>query len=305
MSEISIIIITYNRPQDLLELLQNIQSLSGKDPLLKEVIIVNNASSSDYTPVKEFINANPSTRFKFIDAPSNLGVSGGRNFAADLASGDIFLFLDDDVIVEDMYLLSAVVNGFNRIKLSGRETGVLCFRVRYYSNRQVQINAFPHKDYERMKDEPWFFTAYFVGCGHAILRKTWLDARRYPEDFFYGMEEYDLSYRIIDADYAIGYDASIEIFHKESPEGRKPRAEQLKMMWINKSTVAWRYLPILYFVTTAVAWSGFYLVNSNWQLNGFFSGWAAVFNIPFRQPRKTVSSSARVYLNKVKARLWF
>jgi len=56
MKPISFIIITYNRPGDTLELLQNIQSLNRAAELLEEVIVVNNASTDDYTAVKKYVS---------------------------------------------------------------------------------------------------------------------------------------------------------------------------------------------------------------------------------------------------------
>ena len=45
MNKIAIIIITYNRPADMLALAMNIEKLSSKNDLLEEVIIVNNNSN--------------------------------------------------------------------------------------------------------------------------------------------------------------------------------------------------------------------------------------------------------------------
>ncbi|MBZ5856363.1 glycosyltransferase family 2 protein [Flavihumibacter profundi] len=305
MSTISIIIITYNRPEDALGLLQDIEKLNNKAGLLKEVILLNNASSKDYGKVRDFVKQHPDSWFRYIDATSNLGVSMGRNYAASLATGDIFVFLDDDVVIENQDLLNAFAKAFSRNTGMDRRLGTISCKVRYYSNREVQVNAFPHKQYNAYKDLPWFLTGYYVGCAHAFLRECWLAAGNYPDDFFYGMEEYDLSYRVLEAGYAIGYDASVEVFHKESPHGRTAKSEKLQMMWVNKSIVAWRYLPLLYFFTTTIAWSAFYLVKSRFALPGLFKGWIRVLGIPFQQARKQVQPGTRQYLRQVKARLWF
>ena len=58
MKPISFIIITYNRPGDTLELIQNISSLNKAHDLLQDIIVVNNASSTDYSSVKNFIDGN-------------------------------------------------------------------------------------------------------------------------------------------------------------------------------------------------------------------------------------------------------
>ena len=61
MKPLSFIIITYNRPGDMLELLQNIATMDDADKLLEEIIIVNNDSTDDYSRVKNFIQNNHNT----------------------------------------------------------------------------------------------------------------------------------------------------------------------------------------------------------------------------------------------------
>jgi GT2 family glycosyltransferase len=305
MSVISIIIITYNRPVDTLQLLQCINALSQKDQLLKEVIVLNNASDNNYGEVTEYIADHPSIKGNYQVAPTNLGVSKGRNFAAAMASGAILFFLDDDILLNDQALLSAISKAFTRATGMDKRLGVLNGKVRYSAGGAIQVTAFPHKKFERYKNTPWFLTGYYVGCAHAFLRECWLAAGNYPEDFFYGMEEYDESYRVLNAGFAIGYDASIEVFHKESPLGRIPKAEQLRMMWVNKSVVAWRYLPWPYFISTALAWMVFFLLRSKFNLPQFFKGCAAVVRIPFSVARQGINASTRAYLRQVQARLWF
>ena len=58
MKPLSFIIITYNRPADMFELLQNISSLDRAVDLLEEVIVVNNASTEDYSAVKKIYQRN-------------------------------------------------------------------------------------------------------------------------------------------------------------------------------------------------------------------------------------------------------
>lgn len=305
MHQISIIIITYNRPEDTLELLQGISRLNQQEELLHEVVLLNNASTVSYDAVKEFIAVKGAEKWKWLDAAENLGVSRGRNHAAKLATGDILFFLDDDIVIEDPDILPAIVQAFNRRTENKRKIGVISTKVRYTINREIQVNAFPHKKFTVYKDLPWFLTGYYVGCSHAFLRECWLKAGNYPEDFFYGMEEYDESYRVIEAGYAIGYDASVEVFHKESPLGRTPKAEKLRMMWVNKAVVAWRYLPIPYFFSTCIGWSLFFLRNSKFNLTGFLRGWFQACKIPFAIKRQPISKESRQYLQDVQARLWF
>jgi GT2 family glycosyltransferase len=119
------------------------------------------------------------------------------------------------------------------------------------------------------------------------------------------MEEYDLSYRILDAGYTIKYIANIVLLHKESPEGRQTKSDKLRGMWVNKTKVAWRYLPMPCYFTTAIMWSMFFLLNSKFDLIGFINGWLAIVTIPFKEKRNKVSKLSQEYLNKVEARILY
>jgi GT2 family glycosyltransferase len=169
----------------------------------------------------------------------------------------------------------------------------------------MQVNTLPNKNYDKYKDKQQFFTYYFAGGAHAIKRKVLQQAGNLPDAFFYGMEEYDLSYRILDLGYCIKYDASIVMLHKESPAGRKPKQEKLMMMWVNKCIVAWTYLPKRFFYSTAIMWSVEYLMKTNFNVGGFFKGWAKVLSVPTKNKRMPIKKSTMHYLRAVEARLWY
>lgn len=306
MKPLSLVIITYNRPDDMLALVENISKLEGLDDLIEEIVIVNNHSSVSYKPVEDFIRQHPTLPFRYFDVPENLGVSRGRNYAVRQSRGPILVFLDDDALFRDADALPAIVRIFEEGADPGpgdRVIGIAAFKVYYYSTGEMQENAFPHKRFAERKDWPHFDTAYFSGCAHAIRRDVFDRAGFYPENFFYGMEEYDLSYRALEAGYSIRYDDRVVILHKESPGGRLPPREKLRGMWVNKSKVAWKYLPFVYFMTTAGLWSLEYLRKSGWHWGGFFRGWWEVGQIFSGERRRPVGRAALAYLKKVSARL--
>jgi len=301
MKPLSLVIITYNRPEDALELAGNFSRLEGLDHLVEEIIIVNNRSTISYQVLEDFIAAHPDVPFRYVVAPENLGVSKGRNYAVSLSRAPILVFLDDDALFRNDNALSAITAIFEE----DRAIGIAAFRVFYHSTGEMQVNAFPHKRFAERKDWPRFDTAYFSGCAHAIRRSVFEKAGYYPEDFFYGMEEYDLSYRALDKGFIIRYDDRVLIWHKESPGGRLPPREKLRGMWVNKSKVAWKYLPRPYFLSTAFLWSLEYLKKSGWHFAGFIRGWGRIFTIPTAEKRSPVGPATREYLRRVKARLLF
>lgn len=304
MKPLSLIIITYNRPADMLELLQNIHGLDKAGYLLEEIIVVNNCSTEDYSKVKHYIQSTPTLPFRYYDAPKNLGVAKGRNFALKKGTAPVVIMLDDDAVLQNKDCLVNLAGEFETINTE-RPKAIVSFKVLYYDTLEMQVNALPHKHFSKYRNKHFFETYFFAGGAHAIKRDVIEMLGYYPEDFFYGMEEYDLSYRILDAGYSIVYSDKVVMLHKESPLGRKPKEEKLKMMWVNKSKVAYRYLPKKYFYSTSILWGFQYLRETTFNIRGFFRGWGEIRQIPKNNTKKTINKSTLIYLKKVKARLWF
>ena len=304
MKPLSFIIISYNRSVDLLELLKNISQLDEASQLLEEIIIVNNASTENYSEVRSFVNGQSSLPYKYFDAPRNLGVAKGRNYALQKGTAPIIIMLDDDAVLQNKDCLKNLLKEFEQVN-TDKPKAIVSFKVLYYSNLEMQKNALPHKKFDEYKDLSFFETYYYAGGAHAIKRDVIEKLGEYPSDFFYGMEEYDLAYRILDAGYSIVYSDRIVMLHKESPLGRKPKKEKIQMMWVNKSKVAWRYLPKRYFYSTAIMWSLQYLKETGFNLPGFFGGWKKIFGISSTENRTPIDQNTMDYLRKVKARLWY
>jgi len=288
----------------MLELLQNIATLDDADKLLEEIIIVNNDSTDDYSRVKNFIQNNQQLPYRYFDAPENLGVARGRNFAIKKGRAPIIIMLDDDAVLQNKDCLVNLVEEFET-KNTERPKAIVSFKVLYYDTLQMQQNALPHKRFNEYKDKSFFETYFYAGGAHAVKRELIEKLGLYPEDFFYGMEEYDLSYRVLEAGYTIVYSDKIVMLHKESPQGRKPKEEKLRMMWVNKSKVAYRYLPNKYYYTTAWMWSFQYLRMTGFNLKGYFKGWKEIRAISKTEQRKPVKPATLTYLKKLKARLWY
>jgi GT2 family glycosyltransferase len=304
LKPVAFVIITYNRPEDMLELLKNIVQLDKSEELVEEVIVVNNASTADYTAIEKYVQSIKHLKINYILSPENLGVARGRNFAIQKSTAPILIMLDDDAILQNKDCLEQLVQEF-KTNNTERPKAIVSFKVLYYETLQMQKNALPHKQFNTYKDKSFFETYFYAGGAHAIRRHVLNEIGSYPEDFFYGMEEYDLSYRILDKGYSIVYSDKIVMLHKESPLGRKPKAEKLMMMWVNKSKVAWRYLPKKYFYTTAILWSFYYLLTSGGHLKGYITGWGKIVQIPKTVQRNKVKKETLSYLKTLHARLWY
>lgn len=301
---LSIVIITYNRPGDVLLLLENIAGQYDAARLLESVIIIDNASTADYRPVQDFAAAQ-TLPFRYVRSEENLGVARGRNKGVALAEAPVIITIDDDAYFRDQDALQHIEGLFASDFARDNHVGVYCFKVFYGSTGELQVGAFPHKKFEQYKDKDRFLSYYYIGCGHAILKEAYRKAGIYPVDFFYGMEEYDLGYRILDLGYRIAYDSSVAVVHNESPAGRTPHAEKMQMLWVNKSKVAYRYLPYRYFISTAIMWSLQYLKKTAYHWPLFWKGWKKIFAIPRTEQRHTISKETLRYIKSVEGRMWY
>ncbi|MDO3386006.1 glycosyltransferase family A protein [Gilvimarinus sp. SDUM040013] len=105
--QFSVIIPTYNRPLLLLKCIESLLADATKYDYLAELIVINDASTKDYTRVITSIRAR--TPLQYQVNKTNTGVSQSRNIGAKLASGKWLLFLDDDDEVYPGYL-DALIN---------------------------------------------------------------------------------------------------------------------------------------------------------------------------------------------------
>lgn len=90
---VSVIIVTYNRKQEVVECVDSALN-SSYGPL--EVVVVDNASSDG---TQEELERKYRGKIKLVKSEKNIYAGGGRNLGAKFASGDYLLFIDSDNIV--------------------------------------------------------------------------------------------------------------------------------------------------------------------------------------------------------------
>jgi GT2 family glycosyltransferase len=99
MPSVSVIIATYNRPDDLRAC---IESLLKQSTLPQELIIVDDGALASVPLEAECTAAGIHCVYRRKDG--NPGLTRSRNIGIDLAKGDIFLFLDDDAILSEDFI---------------------------------------------------------------------------------------------------------------------------------------------------------------------------------------------------------
>lgn len=304
-NKISILILTYNRAKDLKAFIENIALQKDLDSCLGEILILNNHSTEDYSEVEKCIAAHPELPINYVFHSENLGVSRGRNYLFQKAQYPYLLVLDDDMEFSEKDAIKKLSLLWEKEHFKNKNIGIITFGVFYHHNKKRQKSALPHKKYNKYKNKEWFFTYFYAG-GANIMKKSLInDIGYYPESFFYGMEEYDYSYKMIKKGYSLAYDGTVNVLHKESPRGRISNKEKVAMMWYNKSVVAWKYLPKKYYFSTIFLWSFFYLKETRGDFKGFFKTWKKIKRIPKIIQTEKLDTKALSYLRSVEARLWY
>lgn len=199
---ISVIIITWNRKNDVIEMLR---SLIEQTFTNFEVIVVDQASVDETSENVGILF--PHVRIIRLD--HNHGVAGGRNIGIQHARSEIMVFLDDDAVLEKNGLAS-VWEEFS----SEKNIGIIAGKVVDYYTGELQRAHWSYPDYQITKSDTRFETYTFSGGIHAVRKKVFEHVGQYDEMIFFGPEEYGLSMRTFAAGFKIIYLPTFILRHK-------------------------------------------------------------------------------------------
>jgi GT2 family glycosyltransferase len=159
-------------------------------------------------------------------SPTNLGVAGGRNAAARLATGDALLFLDDDAILQPGALRRAVAT-----LTQAPDVGAVAFRIVDPDTRRTALWLYP-LDRDDWEDRG-FDAPTFVGCGGLVRRELFERLGAFWPGYFREMEEVDFCWRLMGAGWRIRYEprAVVEHIERERRIYRYLIPGNLAMMW--------------------------------------------------------------------------
>src|SRR5580693_3266628 len=199
--KLSCVILTMgDRPAELNRAIDSV--LTQQTPV--ELVVVGNGTSVPGLPAD----------VKTVELPENVGVAAGRNAGVDACTGDVVLFLDDDGWYPDASLSTYLSDRF----AADPSLAVLSMRV-------VDPDGGPgarwHVPRLRAGDPARSsVVTTFLGGACAIRRSAYLEAGGMQDRFFYGHEETDLAWRLIDRGYRLEYDAGTRMCHHTLPNAR-------------------------------------------------------------------------------------
>jgi GT2 family glycosyltransferase len=199
---LSCVILTMgDRPAEVNRAIDSVLTQRGADV---ELVVVGNGTEVTGLP--------PGVRTVFL--PENVGVAAGRNAGVQACDGDVVLFLDDDGWYPDPGLAAYIAGRF----AADQALAVLSMQV---VDPEGGPGARWHVPRLRAGDpERSSVVTTFLGGASAIRRTAYLAAGGYPDDFFYGHEETDLAWRMLDRGYRLEYDGSARMCHHSNPNAR-------------------------------------------------------------------------------------
>ena len=291
---VSFIVITHARAKRLVGALESIRRQTINS---REIVVVVNGPDPETEQLLRTLDFE--VRVTILD--SNYGVSGGRNAGIALARGEILFFLDDDAELRDPDTAAMALEHFDR----DIDLGVVGLLAIDPTTGAVERRCLPFRN-KRVPQGPTA-ACYFAGCGCVIHRRVFNRVGPFDESLFYGGEELDLSYRLLEAGFRIIFDPLASVVHYRAGEFDKSRAPYFYAR--NRPWIALRHLPLRYWVThTFVWWAWSFVEGCRRQAMGAaLRGMRdCVAGIPSRwRDRRPISGPTRRLLARNGGRLWY
>tara|TARA_B100001250_G_scaffold413928_1_gene449810 strand:+ start:382 stop:1293 length:912 start_codon:yes stop_codon:yes gene_type:complete len=275
---VSIIIVTWNRKEDILDALNAIDSQTYSN---LEIVVVDNGSSDG--TVEEIRRLYPG--YKLVCLSSNVGCEEGFNVGIANSTGSILIFLDSDAFFEDNGI-AKIVERFNKYP----DLGIIDPRIYNYFSKEIQNEPKNWPPQDRM----------FTGCAVGIKKEVIDNTGLRPKNYFIYASEPDVCIRALDFGYKIQHFNDIVAYHKESPVKRFSS----KFYYYNTRNILWlicKYYPIFPAIREVIFHLSinFLLSLKTMSLHYYFLGlFEGIFKLPYiikneRRPLK------RWYLGRV------
>lgn len=210
---VSLCICTMNRPDDLATCLASIAALPARP---HEVLVSDDSKDPSLIEAnRRVVAAHPGVTW--VKGPSR-GLSVNRNHCLDRVTGDLVVFVDDDVTLHPDFLQK----GAERFERLAREAGNDRFVL---TGHEIQPTGPGYPS--RLN-----FLGFYCGrppegvppsaiCINATLfPRSLFDRARFDEHIRFGAEERDISFQATWLGYRIVYDPGLNNFHNPSPVNR-------------------------------------------------------------------------------------
>lgn len=231
---VSVVIVTYNRKNDLKEAIESARAQSYDK--VEIVVVDNNSADGTIDLLRDEFPAITTVRLA-----QNGGPCVGRNVGAAKATGDILFFLDDDATL-DSDAIHRIVQRFSL------EPGLAVIVSQILDANSGNPDRSCPRAVAGPLDEEFYLPEMGNEGATAFRREGFRRAGGWAEHLVQCSEGRDLSYRILDAGYRIVYFPPAVAHHRLSPLGNQSReriAYRKAYLTIrNELWITWTYLPV-------------------------------------------------------------
>lgn len=290
----SVITITFARDAMLARTIARIAAMVGARDDVEFVLVDNNPDALDRSAM---IAGLP--RATCIKIGANKGVSA-RNDGARAASGDYLIFVDDDALLHPDDAFERYERAFG----ADPRLAIVTARHIDLATGETPRASVPHTDKARDMGRAWR-TFRFQGNGFAMRRAAFAAVGPMAEDYFYGLEEIDYAYRVIEAGYEILYEPAVWVVEHNDPGGRRPRREVEEMRLTNKMIISWRFMPTAFLPINLVAFCAYVMLLNRGRLNPLTALWGLRRWVRANPGgRRPIGPGARAYIRACGGQVW-
>ncbi|MBN77568.1 MAG: glycosyl transferase, partial [Verrucomicrobiaceae bacterium] len=192
-----------------------------------------------------------------VEPKVNLGIPGGRNAGLLKANAEYILFLDDDAKLADENILRNAIRYMN----SDTDLAVLALHI---FDEEKKVNRRHHPRLRLRPETPGYVTSFPGGA--SFVRKTALkEIGSFCKDFFYGLEETDLAWRLYDSGWKVKYCPDLKVFHpKTTPQRHKSFYFNTAR---NRVWLSYRQLPLILSFLYVSIWLGISIGRNIFRLD--------------------------------------
>ena len=226
---VSVGVLNYNRKEELRVTLREI--LRSDYPAL-EVIVADNGSSDGSSEMvrTEFPDV------KLYELEQNIGIAA-RNSILFEAKGKYTILYDDDSMPSTPTTIGKIVSFLER----HADAAALCTNVVNYYSGQSETEGWEKYGVANVGE---YYEGLFVHASGMSYRSECVrETHGFPEDFFWGLEEGDLTLQLVDKNLKIVYKPDVVTYHRNSPIHRD-RPWAFLMRTRNGIWLFWKYFPL-------------------------------------------------------------
>ncbi|MBE0642631.1 MAG: glycosyltransferase [Bacteroidetes bacterium] len=234
MERITTCILSYNRKDDLRRTLEAVRAIEGL-----RVIVIDNASTDGTREMLEDEPKGSSSKIAItaILLEENRGIAA-RNIFFETVETEFLLTLDDDSwprSAED------VLRMLRTMESDPRVASVCASCV--HPDTGVAETAGIERFASGGSDDTGYNVVNIAAGGSLLRMEALRETSGYGEEFFWGREENDLAFQLLQRGWRVVYDPRAVIWHTLSPAGRQVY-RRLRYVTRNSFWLLWKYFPL-------------------------------------------------------------